>query len=801
VTAPDTSPSVAGPSADQLPAATGPGRAREWRRLAWKDEQGQIDPDALRRALRQRSANVSFWQAQAAAQGRLGEPPTRAGLGPADWRERGPDNVGGRTRSLVIHPTQTNRMWAGAVSGGIWSSEDAGATWSVIDDWMNTLAICSLAIDPQGPNVMYAGTGEGFFNGDAVGGAGIYKSTDGGATWQRLPSTTGWDNVCRIAISPDDSDVLLAARRCCGIYRSADGGASWTLPRWAQGSFYVAFDPTDGQKAIAQIIDYDFDIGQWFHSALYSANGGLTWNTASGPLARVDGFGSRIELAYAPSQPGIVYASCATDGGKIWRSTDGGQSYVQRTVAGASGANWYANPLWVDPTDPDFLLTGGIHVYKSVDGGLSLIQISSGYIMTDQAHPDIHFFTPDPGYDGDGNRRVYVCTDGGVWVADDIYLASIVGGWARREQTYRTTQFYGAAGHGAGGLLIGGTQDNGTLRLDDLSDDATLTFGGDGGFCAIDPTDPAYTYGEYIFLKLHRSTNGGMSASYIYAGIDDAGNDANFIAPFILDPNDPRTLLAGGRSLWRSTDVKAPVPAWSAIKGPGTDRLSAVAVAPGNSDIIWVGQNNGEIQRTNDGTADSPSWAAVDNNSGVNPLPNRFVTRIVVDPDASDVVWVCLGGFSPDNLWNTTDGGSTWADITGTGLAGLPDAPIRGFARHPEHPGWLYVGTEVGVFASDDGGASWSTSDFGPAGVSVDEVVFMHGSSTLLAATHGRGLFTIGIGGVGDLDGDGVVGVNDLLLLLAAWGPCPLEGVCPADLDGDGEVGIGDLLMLLANWG
>jgi hypothetical protein len=292
-----------------------------------------------------------------------------------------------------------------------------------------------------------------------------------------------------------------------------------------------------------------------------------------------------------------------------------------------------------------------------------------------------------------------------------------------------------------------------------------------------------------------------MSASYIYAGIDDAGNDANFIAPFILDPNDPRTLLAGGRSLWRSTDVKAPVPAWSAIKGPGTDRLSAVAVAPGNSDIIWVGQNNGEIQRTNDGTADSPSWAAVDNNSGVNPLPNRFVTRIVVDPDASDVVWVCLGGFSPDNLWNTTDGGSTWADITGTGLAGLPDAPIRGFARHPEHPGWLYVGTEVGVFASDDGGASWSTSDFGPAGVSVDEVVFMHGSSTLLAATHGRGLFTIGIGGVGDLDGDGVVGVNDLLLLLAAWGPCPLEGVCPADLDGDGEVGIGDLLMLLANWG
>src|SRR5205823_3505288 len=124
-------------------------------------------------------------------------------------------------------------------------------------------------------------------------------------------------------------------------------------------------------------------------------------------------------------------------------------------------------------------------------------------------------------------------------------------GWLNRDAGYRTTQFYGAAGHGPSGLLIGGTQDNGTLRLTASSTQATLMFGGDGGFCAVDPTDPNYVYGEYVSLQIHRSTNGGLSAGYITSGLTDAGGNANFIAPFILDPNNPNRMLAGGRSLWR----------------------------------------------------------------------------------------------------------------------------------------------------------------------------------------------------------------------------------------------------------
>ncbi len=790
------------PYEGDLPAATGPGKAHEWRRLAWKDENGHIPDDALRTALAQRQANVSFWSAHGVEQGFPAGTVTLAGMSPGAWVEHGPNNVGGRTRSLVIHPTETNRLWAGAVSGGIWYSDDTAATWTPVDDFWASLAIGCLVMDPVNPDVMYAGTGEGYFNGDAIGGAGIYKSLDGGVTWELLAQTVDFGNVCRIAISPDDSNVLLAGTRYGGIRRSTDGGNTWTTVRWAQGSYFVAFDPTDGQKAIAHVIDYDFDLNEWFHAALYSVDGGVSWNAAVG-LDFVSGFGSRIEPAYAPADPDVVLASVAADGGKIWRSVDGGQSYVQQTTSGDSGVSWYANPLWVEPVDPDTLLTGGYNVFGSVDGGVDLFQMSDGYIMTEQPHVDIHFFAHDPGYDGVGNRRVFVCNDGGVWMAEDLYAASPTGGWTRRDQGYRTTQFYGAAGDGPTGLMVGGTQDNGTLTLTDLDDDqAHLTFGGDGGFCAVDPTDPDYVYGEYINLQIHRSSNGGLSAGYIYSGIADAGVDANFIAPFILDPNDPDTMLAGGRSLWRSTNVKAGFPSWSAIKGPGSDRISAIAVAPGNSDVIWVAQNNGEVFKTTNGTAASPAWTTVDDNGATNPIPNRYVTRILIDPDDSDTVYLSLGGFSPGNLGKSVDGGVTWADLTGAGPTGLPDVPIRGIARHPTQPQWLYVGTEVGLFASDDGGATWSTSDFGPAAVSVDEVVFMHDSKRLLAATHGRGLFTILIGNPGDINGDGVVGIDDFLILLGSWGPCPAPPEpCLADVDGDGEVGIGDFLIVLGNWG
>ena len=304
------------------------------------------------------------------------------------------------------------------------------------------------------------------------------------------------------------------------------------------------------------------------------------------------------------------------------------------------------------------------------------------------------------------------------------------------------TQFYGAAGNASSGVIVGGTQDNGTLRYTGDTEKWDEVFGGDGGWSAADPTDPDYFYGEYVYLQIHRSTNGGASANYIYSGISDAGGCANFIAPFILDPNDPNRMLAGGCSLWRSNNVKAAVPSWTSIKpsfvGSTWEKsIGAVAAAEGNSDIIWVGHNNGRVYKTTNGSNASPSWTQMDLNTP--NLPNRMVLRITIDPRDHDIVYVTFAGFSADNIWRTADGGATWSDITGSGATGLPDVPVRSLVIDPDYAEYLYVGTEVGIFASEDSGATWALPQDGPANVSVDELFWM--DTKLVAATHGRGLY------------------------------------------------------------
>ncbi len=717
--------------------AVNPDKAFQWRRLAWLDEHGKIAPGVYQRALEQRRAMIERQERLA-----MGPGGRTAGIGKLGWRERGPVNIGGRTRSLVIHPTQTNRMWAGSVAGGIWYSQDGGYHWKPVNDAMQNLAIGAMAIAPSNPNIMYAGTGEGVFNGDAVGGIGMYKSVDGGSTWTFLTGTTGWDTVVSIAVHPTNPNIVLVGKRYGGIYRSINGGSTWSNPYGAQGGYDVNFNPVNPSLCVASVIDYNFGTGEWYHRALWSGNTGAGWTSSTGLDYRND-FGWRISLEYARSNPTIVYGSCGD--GKIYKSTDGGHSYTAVTTSGSTQGSWYCGLLWVDPTNPNVLVTGGGGVVRSTDGGVTLEQISSGYIDTIDPHPDVQFVTADPGFNGTTNKRVYFTTDGATYRTDDIYAAMGGDGWARLDKTYRTTQFYGAAGNGTTGRIYGGTQDNGSQMLDVNSDVAVVPFGGDGGFCAIDPADQNYLYGEYITLQIHRSNNGGASAGYITNGLADAGTNANFIAPFVLDPNNTSRMLGGGRSLWRTNNVKSGTPTWTSIKPAGDDVISAIAIAKSSSSVAWVAQNNGKIYKTSNATAASPTWTTIDDNSATNPLPDRYVCRIVIDPANPSIVYVALGGFSPDNLWRTTDAGVTWTDITGVGATGLPDSPIRGLARHPSKPGWLYAGTEVGIFASTDDGATWSTSNDGPANVCVYELVFMSNSTTLLAATHGRGLYTANI--------------------------------------------------------
>ena len=256
-------------------------------------------------------------------------------------------------------------------------------------------------------------------------------------------------------------------------------------------------------------------------------------------------------------------------------------------------------------------------------------------------------------------------------------------------------------------------------------------------------------YGSYVYLSIHRSLNGGASSQYICNGITEAlpaegtspycgsanVRKANFIAPFILDPNDANRLLAGANSLWVTDGAKTPAPAWRVIKEPSaaTDNfINAIAAAEGNGNVIWVGHNNGEVYATRDGRAATPAWQRV----GQGTLPSRAVQRIMVDKDDHNRVLVAVTGFTANNLWETRDGGTTWASIT----SNLPLAPIFDVKRHPRRADWLYAATSVGVFTSEDRGATWSTTNEGPANIRVRELFWLD-DETLGAATYGRGMF------------------------------------------------------------
>jgi PKD repeat protein len=712
---------------------------QKFRALRMMDEHGRVPPAGLLRAMEHRRHaeievdRIPGAQDPSPVSPEFGTPgPLTAGIQTNSWTWLGPGNIGGRVRAILIHPTLTNILWTGGVDGGVWKSTNSGAGWFPLNDFMGNLAVACLAMDPANPDIIYAGTGEPTHNIDAIRGAGIFKSMDAGNTWTLITPVGNslFQYIARLAIDPANGSNILAATRS-GIMRSVDAGSTWTRPTSTE-TLQVLFHPFDSTQCLA---------AGYNGRASYSLNGGLTW-TAAGGLPAPTGLGGRVELAYAPSNPSVVFASVDNNNGEIYVSLDGGRSFTRRNTGnsylGAQG--WYDNTIWVDPTSTNVLVVGGIDLWRSTDGGATLIRISQWQSApTLSAHADHHAIVSHPLFNGTTIRTVYFGNDGGVYRAANVYTVSATSGWECLNHNLGITQFYGGAGNTNTGVIVGGTQDNGTVRYTPGAgpQNWSTMYGGDGGFCAADPSNANYFYGEYVFLQLHRSSNGGSSSSSIYSGISDAGSGstANFIAPFILDPNNPNTLLAGGASLWRSTNARASTPSWSAIKSSTGSLISAIAAAPGNSDVIWVGHNNGDVYYTTNGTAASPTWYQRD--LGTPNLPNRYCERIAISPTNSSRVYVTFGGFNSGNVWRTTDSGLTWSVISGN----LPAAPVNSIVISPNDPNILYVGTEVGVYGTSNDGVTWSTGNDGPANVSIDELFWL--GNKLIAVTHGRGMYSI----------------------------------------------------------
>ncbi|UCE59877.1 MAG: hypothetical protein JSU63_20835 [Phycisphaerales bacterium] len=718
--------------------------------------------------------------------------------GITEWNSLGPGNIGGRTRAIVIDPANPDTMFAAGVTGGIWKSTNAGASWQVTDDFLPNLAVSTIAMHPTNPSILYAGTGEGVFGSWVKHrGLGIFKSVDAGATWDLLTSTVqgvpegSFYFVNKIVISPNDSNRIYAATMF-GVWRSLDAGQTWSVVLrnpWALSS-PIGIPATNGCSVgctdLAVRADTFPDVllaafGSAERDGLYrSEDGGDTWTEFE--TAPEQG---RMTLAIAPSDNDRMYILMAQNHSGSWgklysvfRSDDGGDSWYSSLnfdhrfsewllsyVAIATGCyehpviysqGWYDNIIAVDPLDPDVVWVGGIDLYRSDDGAQTFGLAGYWFFYLDDPvpptyiHPDNHAVTFHPEYDGTTNQTMYVGNDGGIFktvnaraatTQDECAIAPDPGpppdiAWQSCNHGYGVTQYYHGDSAVETDMFVAGSQDNGTSQAlaVDTPDGWAMIYGGDGGYVAIDPTNSQRLFIEIQgFPQIRVSNDGGETSELAVDGITDT--DGLFITPFVMDQSNPDVLWTGGGRPWRTTDGAV---LWEPA-GPNfaaAGRISAIAIAPSDSQVVYIGYENGYIARTSNGLDSSPDWMLYTDglyNGG-------WISSIAVDPNDPDLAFCTYSTYGIPHVLRKPHGREDWVPINGTEPDTIPDIPAHWIAVRPCDTRQLYVATELGVFASDDEGASWTPVNTGLAHTIVETLDFKN-QDTLVAFTHGRGAF------------------------------------------------------------
>ncbi|HMB68991.1 MAG TPA: hypothetical protein VKU85_06750, partial [bacterium] len=690
----------------------------------------------------------------------------------AAWTPVGPTNVGGRIADLVCHPTNPNVCWAGAAEGGVMKTTDGGQTWIPKSDFESSLSMGDLAIDPTNPQILYAGTGEPNGGGGSVtyGGTGVLKSTDGGDTW----TITGLPDsrfIGRVAVSPGDPDqVFVAALGSLfspspdrGVYRSTDAGGSWQQVlalNDTTGAVDVAVHPTDPDVVYAAMWERlrapdNIDYGGPSCGIWRSTDGGDTWSQLTNGLPSGSNLG-RIGLAVAPSAPSTVYSIWADESGDflgVYKSTNAGDSWTQ-TNDGAlfnvfATFGWWFGQIRVSPVDEDVVFAVGYEVWRSTNGGATWTNVGSSM------HVDHHAL------EFASNGDIYEGNDGGLY-------KSVNGGtvWSKLPDL-AATQFYAIeVDESDPTRRYGGAQDNGTNRtLTGASDNWTNILGGDGFAPLVNPVDNSYVYAQAQYGALYRSTNGGSSFSYAAGQLTGR---INWSMPIVFDPSDPSVLYAGTDRVFRSTNHAA---GWSAISADLTDgagagnrvygTITTLAVAPSDPDVIWAGTDDAHVWVTTNGGS---SWTQV----GLT-LPQRWITRVAVDPAAANVSYVTLSGFRWDepypHVFRSTDYGASFQDIS----SNLPQAPVNDIVPDPGLPSVLYVATDTGVYVTTNLGLSWSQLGTGLPNVVVSDLRLHEITQTLYAGTYGRSMWSLPLASVVVAAGPAVEGGGGALQLGAPF--------------------------------
>ncbi len=669
------------------------------------------------------------------------------------WVLQGPLNIGGRISSLAMHPSDTQTIYAGAASGGIFKSDNSGESWIPIFDQALSLSIGDIAIAPSDPSIIWVGTGEANAGGGSMSydGFGIYKSSDAGNTWEHA----GLENsgsIGRIAVHPDNPQVcyvaamgrLFSNNAERGVFRTTDGGASWENVLYINdsvGAIDIVIHPLHPDTLYAAVWERvrrpdSRNYGGPGCGIYRSYDGGDSWTGLTTGLPVASSSNGRIGIDISQSDPDVLYAIYADNIGYfagVYRSNNGGDSWFRTNDGDLSymyaSYGWWFGRISIDPVDPDVAYAIGFDLYKTTDGGNSWPLISSA-VHVDQhdivVHPQDHNF-------------LVLGNDGGVYLSDDAGST-----WTFLDNL-PITQFYTCEiDEQQPQRLYGGAQDNGTNRtLEGGMSDWESIYWGDGFFVLVDPLDDNYIYAEYQYGSLARSTNGGLTFNTAMTGISSSDR-MNWNTPFAFDPNNPQILYYGANRLYKTSNRAV---SWTPVSPDLTSggangevvygTITTIAVAPSNSQFVYVGTDDGNVWRTENGGG---NWTNISTG-----LPLRWITRVAVDPFDEQMVYVTLSGYRYDNymphVFRSTNGGENWQDIAGN----LPEAPANDIIADPSLDSALYLATDFGVFVTHDMGQNWSMLGDNLPNVPVVDLDFHQPTRTLVAATYGRSMYTFNV--------------------------------------------------------
>jgi hypothetical protein len=707
--------------------------------------------------------------------------------GPQDWLQVGPYNVGGRINDIVAAPGGSP-LYVGAANGGVFRSEDHGGTWNALTDQLGIFSVGALALDAANPNTVWLGSGDANATVDGYDGTGLYVSRDGGQHWL----TRGLQQTARIgavAVDPADSNRIYVgamgkmfttdANR--GFYRSLDGGASWTRTLFVNdstGVIDIAVNPLHPDTIFCSTYErvrrltYRRAFG--VHCGLWrSIDRGTSWQRLSNGLPPAGEDLGRIALAVAPGRPSRLFASVISGavsgyvGLGLYRSDDGGDSW-QRVDSGTThrnafgGFGWYFGRVVVSALDADDVWVCGVQLLHSLDGGATLVD------ATANAHVDQHALWIDPL----AASPVFLGNDGGFFVRS--------GSQWQPTSNLPITQFYAGTVDAANpNKLLGGSQDNGTLKTETGPSGWQRILSGDGFHVWVNPTNTNNLLGEWQYCSdrsgVQRSNTNGVSWSPTsgWSSLDRY----NWNTPIASNPRNPNTLLAGSQRVYRSINTGG---AWTPISGDlsvssGTavvyGTISTLAISKADTSLYLAGTDDGRVWRSpNAGGA----WQDI--TAG---LPGRYVTRVVADPGNPQRVYVAHSGFGLDlhdpRVFTSTDRGTTWLSISGN----LPDAPVNDLVVDESLPGVLYAGTDLGVFVTLDLGGTWFPLGGGMPMQPVWDLELHQASRQLFAFTHGRSAWKLALNNV-SLSAPHTQSHNGLVL--AAPVPNPARGAVRLEL-------------------